>query len=71
MSNEAWLEGYTKGWYGGVAEGDKKVRVILSDLIVELKDIYYHPYEDTYHPKNDLGIAIGNAEARLKELNNE
>lgn len=78
MSNEAWLEGYTKGWYGGVAEGDKKVRVILTDLIADLRsdDVACFPNENNSDCiycfcgkwPCDQEAAVLRAEAKLKEL---
>lgn len=52
----------------GMSHNDP-LRDILEDLIAELRAIYDHDYgDDTYHPKNDLGIAIGNAVLRLREV---
>jgi hypothetical protein len=71
---------FLPGWDAGYAAGveDTKIRLqskitqieqVLTDLIVELRDIYDHNYgDDTYHPRNDLGIAIGNATLRLREV---
>ena len=59
-------------YHSGVTAGMAYVASMMMDLIKELSDIYNHDYEgDTYHPKNDLGIVIDNAEQRLKRVFDE
>jgi len=55
----------------GVDAGMAYIASMMMDLIKELWEIYNHDYEDTYHPKNDLGIVLDNAEQRLKKVFDE